>query len=132
MTQNLQASPPKPLLLARTAASGLGTAAKSQNNRMAWVGRDLERSSSPTLPAMSRDIFTLIRLHRAPSNPTLSVSRDGASTTSLGNQFQCFSTLIVKNFFLIPSLNLPSLSFKLLPLVLLQQALLKCLSPSFL
>ncbi|KAK4829865.1 hypothetical protein QYF61_007257 [Mycteria americana] len=47
-----------------------------------------------------RDIFNYIRLLRAPSNLTFNVSRDGASTTSLGNLFQCFTTLTVKNFFL--------------------------------
>jgi len=35
-------------------------------------------------PAVSRDIFNWIRLLRAPSNLALNVSRDGASTTSLG------------------------------------------------
>ena len=39
------------------------------------------------------------------SNLTLSVYRDGASTTSLGNLCQCLTTLIVKIFFLISSLN---------------------------
>ncbi|KAK4818403.1 hypothetical protein QYF61_012324 [Mycteria americana] len=68
-----------------------------------------------------------MRLLRAPSNLTLNVSRDGASTTSLGNLVQCFTTLIVKNFFLISSLNLPSCSLKPLPLVLSQQARLKIL-----
>jgi len=33
-------------------------------------------------------------LLRALSNLVLNVSRDGASTTSLGNPFQCFTTLI--------------------------------------
>ncbi|KAK4828550.1 hypothetical protein QYF61_027519 [Mycteria americana] len=83
-------------------------------------------------PAMSKDIFNSIRLLRAPSNLTLNVSRDGASTTSLGNMFQCFTTLILKNVVLISSLNLPSFSLKPLPLLLSQQALLKYLSPSFL
>ncbi|KAK4827187.1 hypothetical protein QYF61_015149, partial [Mycteria americana] len=64
---------------------------------------------------------------RAPSNLTLNVSRDGASTTSLGNLFQCLTTLTVKNFFLKSSLNLPSLSLKPLLLVLSPQALLKIL-----
>ncbi|KAK4826701.1 hypothetical protein QYF61_010916 [Mycteria americana] len=40
------------------------------------------------------------RLLKAPSNLALNISRDGASTTSLGNLVQCLSTLIVKNFFL--------------------------------
>ena len=56
----------------------------------------------------------------------------GHLPTSLGNLCQCFTTLIVKNIFLTSSLNLPSFSLKPLPLVLSQQALLKCLSPSFL
>ncbi|KAK4814017.1 hypothetical protein QYF61_004647 [Mycteria americana] len=41
----------------------------------------------------SRDIFNQIRLLRAPSSLALSVSRDGASTTSLGNLGQCLTTL---------------------------------------
>ena len=55
---------------------------------------------------------------QASSSLTLGVSRDGTSTTSLCNPFQCFITLIVTNFFLISSLNLPSFSLKPLPLVL--------------
>ena len=76
--------------------------------------------------------FNYIRLLRDPSNLTLNVSRDGASTTSLGNLFQCFTTLSVKNAFLISSLNLPSFSLKPSPLVLSQQPLLKSLTSSFL
>lgn len=53
-------------------------------------------------------------------------------TTSSGSLFQCVPTLFVKNAFLLSSLNLPSLSLKLQPLVLSQEAQLKCLSPSFL
>ena len=49
-----------------------------------------------------------------------------------GNLFQCLTTLTVKDFFLISNLNLPSLSLKPLPLVLLPQTLKKRLSPSFL
>jgi len=59
-----------------------------------------------------------MRLLRALSTPALNVSRGGTFTASLSNPFQCFTTLIVKNFFLISSLNLPSLSLKLLFLVL--------------
>jgi len=40
---------------------------------------------------------------------TLNTCRDGAFTTSLGNLFQCLITLIVKNFFHVSNLNLPSL-----------------------
>ncbi|KAK4832092.1 hypothetical protein QYF61_020707 [Mycteria americana] len=58
----------------------------------------------------------IIRLLKAPSNLALNTSRDGAATTSLGNLFQGLTTLIVKNFFLISNLNLPSCSLKPLPL----------------
>ena len=50
---------------------------------------------------MGKDIFHYIRLIKAPSNLTLNTSNDGASTTSLGNLFQCLTTLILKNFFLV-------------------------------
>jgi len=79
---------------------------------------------------VSRDIFNQIRLLRDLSNLALNVSRDGAFTTSLDNPFQCFTTPMVKNFFLIASLNLPSFSFKPPSFVLSQQALLKSPSPS--
>ena len=44
--------------------------------------------------------------------PDLRCPHGQATTTSLSNLFQCFTTLIVKNFFLIFSLNLPSFSLK--------------------
>jgi len=78
---------------------------------------------------MSRDIFNLIMLRRAPSILTSNIAMDGASTTSLGNMFQCFTTLILKYFFLMYSLSLPSFTLKPLPFDLSQQALLKSLSP---
>lgn len=53
-------------------------------------------------------------------------------TECLQNLFQCFTALTVKNFFPIASLNLPFFGLKPLPLVLLQQGLLKRLSPSYL
>jgi len=57
---------------------------------------------------MSRDISNSARLLIALSNVTLNVSRDGASTTPLGNLCQGFTTLTVKNFFLMSSPNTPS------------------------
>jgi len=71
----------------------------SENHRIAW-GWTFEGRLVQT-PCTGRDIFNSIRLFTAPSNLTLNISRDGASTISLGN-------LIVKNFFFISSLNLPS------------------------
>ena len=49
-----------------------------------------------------------------------------------GNLFHCLTTLPVKNFFLICSLNLSSSTLKPFPLVLLLHALLKSPSPSLL
>lgn len=85
---------------------------ESQNQKITWVGRELQRSSSPTLLQRVGPSSNIL----SPSKLTLKISRDGASTTS--HLFQCFITLIVKVFFLISNLNLPSLSLKLLFLVL--------------
>ena len=66
---------------------------------------------------MSRDIFHQTRLFKAASNLALNTAREGAATASLSNLFQCFTTLTVKNFFLISNLNLPSFSLQPFPLV---------------
>ena len=55
-----------------------------------------------------------------------------ASTTSLSNLFQCLKIHVVKNFFLIFNLNLPSFSSKPFLLVFLWQTLRKNLSRSYL
>ena len=81
---------------------------------------------------MGRDTFHYISLLKDPSNLALNTAREGASTTSLGNFFHCLTTLTGKSFFLISNQNLPSFSLKPLPLVLLLQALVISLSPSFL
>ena len=54
--------------------------------------------------------------------PDLKSGKDEASTTSLGNLFQCLTTHTIKDFFLIFSLNLPSFSLKPFPLVLAKQS----------
>jgi len=95
--------------------------------RSGWEGPFRGHPAQP--PAGSRDSFHRIGVLKAPSSLALDVSRDGASTASLGSSGQGFTTLSVKNVFLMSSLNLPSLSLKPPPLVLLQQALLKSLSP---
>jgi len=64
---------------------------------------------------MSRDIFHQPRVLRAPSSLALSTAREGAATASPGSLGQCFTTLMVKNFFLIPNLNLPSFSLEPFP-----------------
>jgi len=64
--------------------------------------------------------------------PGLEHFQGGASTASLGNLCQCLTTLMVKNFFLISSLNLPSFSLEPFPLVLSLHSLVKSPSLSFL
>jgi len=91
--------------------------------RSGWKGPLKVIYSNPS--PVSRHIYHWIRLLRALCNLALNISRDGASITSLGSLCQCFTTLIVKNYFLVSSLNLPSFSLKPLPLVLSQQILLK-------
>jgi len=49
---------------------------------------------------VNRDTYTSITLlHGALSILALDVSRDEAFTTSMGNLFQCLTTLTVINFF---------------------------------
>lgn len=81
-----------------------------QNNRLIWVGSDLQRSSSPTSfpwvgTPSTRPGFPKIHL-------TLNISGDEASTASLVKQFQCFTNHIIQYLFLISSLNLLSFSQK--------------------
>ena len=68
-------------------------------------------------PAMCRVASLQTMLPRATSSVALNASRDGASTTSSGNLFQCFTTLCMKNFLLTSNLNLPCLSLRPFPLV---------------
>jgi len=67
---------------------------------------------------MSRDPFHQPRVLRAPSNLALGTAREGAATASLGNLGQGLTTLMVKNFFLISDVNLPSFSLEPFPLLL--------------
>lgn len=69
---------------------------------------------------------------RIPCNLSLSIFRVRAPTTSLGNLFQCLTSLWVKNFFLTPNVNFPSFSLKPFPLALSLSDHVKYCSPSFL
>jgi len=69
-------------------------------------------------PCNDQGHHSLIRLPKALSRLALNVSRGGASTTSLGNLFQCLTTLTVEDFFLMSNLNLPFLPLKPFPLIL--------------
>jgi len=59
---------------------------------MDWVGREFEDKPEPTL-YHGLVATRQIRLLRAPSNLALNVSRDGASTASLGSLCQCLTAL---------------------------------------
>jgi len=62
---------------------------------MAWVEKDHNDHRVSTPPAMCRVDNHQTRLPRATSSLALNASRDGTSTTSLGNLFQCVTTLWV-------------------------------------
>ena len=68
-------------------------------------------------PCWSR--VTYSRLHRTLSRRVLNISREGDSTTSLGNLFQGFVTLRVKKFFLMFRRSFLCFNLCPLPLVLL-------------
>jgi len=68
-----------------------GTAACSENHRMAWGWKGTQRLSCFNPPAICRAANHQTRLPRATSSPALNASRDGASTTSLGNLLHCDS-----------------------------------------
>ena len=100
------------------------------SNGFGW--KQLFKTFQSDLPAMVRYIFQQMRLPKASSSLTLNTSGDGTSTSSLGNLFQCLTTLIDQIQGINSSLNLPSFCLKLLRLVLSLRALVKCLSLSFL
>lgn len=84
----------------------------TQSHRMVWGGRDLQRSSSPNLCHGQGHLEHYVGLFKAPSSLTLNTFNDRASTVLLENLSCCIPTLIVKKFFLISNVNLPSSSLK--------------------
>ena len=90
---------------------------------MGW--KEAYRSSSSNVPAVGRGIFHQTSLLKAPSNLSLNTSREGTATASPGYLYQCLTTLLVKNFFLMSNINLPYFSLKPLLLLLSLQALVK-------
>lgn len=61
---------------------------------------------------MNKNIYSSIGLLRVWSSLSLSVSRNRATTTSLGNLCQFLTTLTVGDFSLVPNLNLSYFSLK--------------------
>ena len=78
---------------------------------MEWFGLEVTLK----IISMGRDTFHQTTLLKALSSLALNTAREGAVTASLGNLCQCLTTLMVKNFFLISNVNLPSFTLKPLP-----------------
>ena len=72
---------------------------ESQDHRIELEG--ILKGRLLQLSAVKRDTYSLIRVLRDRSSLTLIVCMDEASTSSLGNMCQCFTTLSVKKFFLM-------------------------------
>ena len=71
-----------------------------------WESFELEgtiKAIWTNFAAVNRDTYSYIRLLRAPSSLTLSVSRDGAFITFVGYLCQCLTTPIIKIFSLCPT-----------------------------
>lgn len=81
----------------------------SQNHRiiMARKGHQVQLSTAKSITTMS---FSATSTHLS------NISRDGDSITSLDSLLQCLTTLSMKKFFLISSLNLPWSNLRPFPL----------------
>lgn len=88
-----------------------------QESQNVLLKETFKRSSGPTL-CHGQGHLSSNRVAQSPSNVALSISNDKASTASLRNISQCLPTLIIKNAFLLSSLNCPSFSLTPLPHVL--------------
>ena len=84
-----------------------------------WCGLEGTFKIQFQSPAIGRDTSHQIELFKAPFSLALNAYREGTLKTSLGNLFQCLTTLTVNSFFLISSLNLPSSNLKPFLLILL-------------
>lgn len=95
------------------------------NHRMAQVARDLKDHQCNGQGHLSLD-----QVSQSSIQPGLKEFQGWDIQTSLGNSIQCLTTPTVKNFFLIFSLNLLSISLKPFPLVVSLRGLVQSPSPS--
>lgn len=96
------------------ARSGLGAAWDSSITEWFVLEGSSECCLIP-LPALSRFTHSSISA-QSPVQPDHGCVQGWGTSTFLG--LQCLTSVSVNNFFLIPSINLPSLSLKPFPLVL--------------
>jgi len=87
---------------------------QSHRNKELFKQEETFKDTLVHLPCNEQGHLQIDEVAQSPVQPDF-VSRDRASITSLGNLFQCLTTLIVKIFFLISSLNLPSFILKPFP-----------------
>ena len=74
---------------------------------MVQVGKDLKDHLVPS-PDHWLGHLSLDQVAQRPIYPDLEHLQGRTTTVSLGNLFQYLTTLILKNFFLMPNINLPS------------------------
>lgn len=89
---------------------------------MVWSGRHLKDHIVPTHPHHGHRKLSLDQAAHSPTQSGLEHCQgSGAYKTPLGNLYQWLITLWVKNFFLIPSLNLLSFNWKPEPCIKIHQ-----------
>jgi len=98
---------------------------------MVWVGRHLKAHLVPT-PCHEQGHLPPDQVAQSSIQPGLEHCQGGGSHSFSGQPGPVFHPLMVKNFFLISNLNLPSFSLKPLPLVLSLHTPVQSPSPSFL
>ena len=76
-------------------------------------------------PCHEQGHLPLDQVAQSSIQPGLEHCQGGSSHSFSGQRVQCFTTLMVKNFFLISNLNLPSFSLQPFPLVLSLHTLVK-------
>lgn len=72
---------------------------------MVWHGRD-PKDHLITIPCNGQGHLSLDQVAQSPTHPSLQHFWVWDCHTFPGNLFHCLTTLTVKNFFLIPNLNL--------------------------
>ena len=78
--------------------SSLSLGPQKVHRIMEWFGLEGTLKDLVQPPGHGQGHLSLGQVTESPVHLTLNTSKDGASTTSLGDLFQCLTTLIVKKF----------------------------------